>query len=243
MVTSSEGKTKTKASNIISEALKKGQKTLSEYQSKLLLAEYEIPVVPEKLVSSSKDACDAAEEIGYPVVLKACGPDISHKTERGLVLVGLKRPEEVKEAFQNITERLQNDEWEGILVQSMVKGERELVIGLVRDPQFGPCVMFGLGGIFTEILRDVSFRVAPIEKEDALSMMQEIRAKAILGPVRGMPPADTEILAKALVELGRIGVEHENVSEIDVNPMIIGPQGMPCAVDALVVLGEKQASM
>ena len=122
-----------------------------------------------------------------------------------------------------------------VLVQEMIKGDRELVAGLTRDDQFGPCVMFGLGGIFTEVLKDICFRVAPIEKRDALEMMQGIKARKILEGVRGLPPADLDQLSDILIKLGSIGIEHEEVNEIDINPIILDGS-RPVAVDALVVL-------
>jgi len=129
---------------------------------------------------------------------------------------------------------VENNE-KAVLVQEMIKGQRELVVGLTRDPQFGPCVMFGLGGIFTEILKDISFRVAPLEKHDALEMMREIKGHKILDAVRGMPAADIDALADILIAVGRIGLENDDVKEIDINPLIL--QGSkPVAVDALVVL-------
>jgi acetyl-CoA synthetase (ADP-forming) len=221
---------------IIEEALKKGQSALSEFESKQLLSKYGIPITDERLAKSADDATAAAAEIGYPVVLKACGPEITHKTERQLVEVGIRNAEELRFAFDKISANLGDTPSEGVLVQQMISGERELVLGLIRDPQFGPCVMFGLGGIFTEILKDTSFRVAPITEDEALQMMDDIRAKDILGPVRRMAPADRPRLAKALVGLGQIGVEYEDVAEIDVNPLIIASDGSPVAVDALVVL-------
>jgi acetyl-CoA synthetase (ADP-forming) len=221
---------------VIEQALKKGQSDLSEYESKQLLAKYGIPITVERLAKTADDATAAAAEIGYPVVLKACGPEITHKTERELVVLGVRNSEELRFAFDRINTNLGDTPSEGVLVQQMISGERELVIGLIRDPQFGPCVMFGLGGIFTEILKDTSFRVAPITEEDALQMMDDIRAKDILGPVRRMAPADKPQLAKALVGLGQIGIEQDDVAEIDVNPLIIAQDGSPVAVDALVVL-------
>ena len=225
-----------KTDPIIAKALKRGQSALSEHDSKLLMEKYGVPIAPEKLASSADESVVAAGEIGYPVVLKAEGPEISHKTERELVAVGLKDEADVREAYDRIIANLGDTPHEGVLVQKMIRGERELVIGLVRDPQFGPCVMFGLGGIFTEILKDTSFRVAPITEDDALQMMEDIKAKAILGPVRGKSPADKALLAKALVGLGTIGIEQDNVAEIDVNQLIITGEGEPVAVDALVVL-------
>ena len=221
---------------VIEQALKKGQSALSEYESKQLLAKYGIPITVERLAKTADDATAAAAEIGYPVVLKACGPEITHKTERELVVLGVRNSEELRFAFDKISTNLGDTPSDGVLVQQMISGERELVIGLIRDPQFGPCVMFGLGGIFTEILKDTSFRVAPITEEEALQMMDDIRAKDILGPVRRMAPADKPQLAKALVGLGQIGIEQDDVAEIDVNPLIIAQDGSPIAVDALVVL-------
>ncbi|OFW57034.1 MAG: carboxylate--amine ligase [Actinobacteria bacterium RBG_19FT_COMBO_54_7] len=223
--------------DIVKEAVDKGQKALSEFQAKLFLSEHEVPVTREKLVVGEDEAIKAAEEIGYPVVLKANGPNIAHKTERNLVKVGLDSAEQIREAYKEIVENLGSESYDGILVQQMVKGERELVVGLVRDPQFGPCVMFGLGGIFTEVLKDTSFRVAPIEKYDAMQMMDEIKSKAILGPFRGKPPVDRDKLAEILIAVGNIGMEYDAVREIDINPLIIAG-AEPVAVDALVVLGD-----
>jgi acetate---CoA ligase (ADP-forming) subunit beta len=221
---------------IIDKALGSGQSALSEFDSKKLIAKYGVPVVSERLVQTADEAEQSASEIGYPVVLKACGPEISHKTERELVVVGIRSKEELRFAFDKIMSNLGDTPREGVLVQEMVSGERELVIGLIRDPQFGPCVMFGLGGIFTEILKDTSFRVAPITEDEALQMMEDIKARDILGPVRRKEPADKQTLAKALVGLGNIGMEQDDVAEIDVNPLIIAGDGSPVAVDALVVL-------
>jgi succinyl-CoA synthetase beta subunit len=224
---------------IIDEAVARGQNALSEYEAKQFLNEHKIPVTREELVVGEDEAIVAAEKLGFPVVLKANGPDIAHKTERNLVQVGLDSPEEVRKAYKTIVENLGNDPYDGVLVQEMIKGERELVVGLVRDPQFGPCVMFGLGGIFTEVLKDTSFRVAPIEKYDALQMMDEIRSKAILGPFRGKEPVNRDSLADILIAIGNIGMEYDAVKEIDMNPVIIRGSD-PVVVDSLIVLGNGQ---
>ena len=218
---------------IIKKALEEGQSTLSEYESKQVLSAYGIPVTKELLVNDPKGFTSAARKIGYPLVLKGCASEIAHKTEKGLIKVDLRNEEEGTSAFEEIRTLIGTDA--GILVQEMVKGQRELVIGLTRDPQFGPCVMFGLGGIFTEILKDISFRVAPLEKRDALEMMREIKGHKILEAVRGMPAADMDMLADILINVGRIGLENEAVKEIDINPVIISGN-KPVAVDALVVL-------
>ena len=204
---------------IIEKALKEGRTTLSEYESKQVLASYGIPVTRELIVDNVQDLINAIREIGYPLVLKGCSSGIAHKTEKGLIRVDIRNEEEAKAAFEEIAANIGAED--AILVQEMVKGQRELAIGLTRDPQFGPCVMFGLGGIFTEILKDISFRVAPLEKRDALEMMREIKGHKILGAVRGMPAADVDMLAEILINVGRIGLENEAVKEIDINPVII----------------------
>jgi len=223
---------------IIEDALKRGAKTLSEYESKLLLAEYGINVTQEKVVNTEDDAVAAANAMGYPVVIKGSGEELSHKTELDLIALNLRDEKDVKEAFQRLTSSDKASVKE-VLVQQMVKGDRELVIGLTRDAQFGPCVMFGLGGIFTEILEDVAFRVAPLTRWDAMDMMTDFRAHKILDAFRGQPAVDREVLADTLIAVGNIGMELEKVKEIDINPMKI-LDGRPIAVDALVVLDNDQ---
>jgi len=220
--------------NVIKKALKEGRKALSEYESKQLLAAYRIPVTREILVDDVKDLKAATKEIGFPVVLKACSSEIAHKTEKGLIRVDIRNDKEARTAFEEILSKTEGLE-HGVLVQEMVKGQRELVIGLTRDVQFGPCVMFGLGGIFTEILKDISFRIAPLQKRDALEMMHDIKGFKILEAVRGMEAADMDSLADILLNVGQIGLDNEKVKEIDINPVILSGS-KPVAVDALVVL-------
>jgi acetate---CoA ligase (ADP-forming) subunit beta len=220
---------------IIDDALKENRSTLSEYESKLVLASYALPVTHEKLIKTSEELKAAAAEIGYPLVLKGCSPDLAHKTEKGLIRLDVRNAGEAAAAFEEIMADMSAD-GKAVLVQQMIRGTRELVLGLTRDPQFGPCVMFGLGGIFTEVLNDTAFRVAPLDKRDALEMMQEIKAHKILDAVRGMEAADRDLLAHMLITVGRIGMENEKIKEIDINPVIISG-GRPVAVDALVVLG------
>jgi acetyl-CoA synthetase (ADP-forming) len=225
---------------IIEDALKRGDKALNEYESKRLLDAYSIPVTKEFVATSIKQALSFAKQIGYPVVLKGSSRTLTHKTEHKLIELGIDSDQALEKAYHALEERGKG-QLDGILVQQMVKGERELVAGLIRDPQFGPCVMFGLGGIFTEVLKDVTFRVAPLEMRDALEMMDEIRARKLLDAFRGKPAVNRDVLAKALINLGRIGLEVEEVAEIDINPMII-LDDMPIAVDALVILRNPKAS-
>ena len=175
----------------------------------------------------------AAEDIGYPVVLKVCSPEVSHKTESGLVAVDLRNEADLETAFKRIGAASPVKD-AAFLVQEMVKGGRELVVGMVRDPQFGPCVMFGLGGIFTEILGDVTFRPAPLSEADAEEMIGEIKGHKILGAIRGMPAVDADALVACLMAMSRIGMEREEIQAIDVNPLIIRGS-KPVAVDALVI--------
>lgn len=222
----------------INEALNNGQKALSEYEAKKVLASYGIPVPPESMVNERSGLEKAVGEIGFPLVMKGCSPEIAHKTEKNLIRVDLRTMAEAEQAFDEIMEGL-GSAGGGVLVQSMVQGRRELVIGMTRDPQFGPCVMFGLGGIFTEILEDISFRKAPFDKKEALRMMEEIKGRKILEAVRGMEQADKDLLADMLVQVGQIGLDIEEVAEIDLNPVIISGS-RPVAVDALI--GLKNAS-
>lgn len=221
---------------IIDKAKKEARTLLSEHESKQLLRNYNIPVTRELVVERREDLAEATSGIGFPLVLKGCAADISHKTEMSLIRTDVRNDEEAVSAFDEIMANMQGTDG-AVLVQEMVKGKRELVVGLTRDPQFGPCVMFGLGGIFTEILKDVTFRVAPLEKADALEMMQEIKGHKILEAVRGMDAADLDQLSDILVNVSRIGIENEDIKEIDINPVILSG-GKGVAVDALVVLME-----
>ena len=223
---------------LISKALQEGRTMLSEYESKLFLAAQGIPVTKEILAETGPDLKKAIHEIGFPLVLKGCSPHIAHKTEKGLIRTDIRNEQEAEAAFSQIMGAMEGSN-NGILIQEMVQGKRELVMGLTRDPQFGPCVMFGLGGIFTEILRDVSFRVAPLEKKDGLEMMREIKGHKILESVRGMEAADLDQLCEILMRLGQIGLDYKGIKEIDINPVILSGS-KPVAVDALIVLEEAQ---
>lgn len=219
--------------DLIKGALSRGQSALSEYGSKQFLSSFGIPVTREIIAPDVRAAAAEAEKIGFPVVLKATGASLFHKTEIGGVVLNLRSQEEVKKEGQRL---LRIGGCESLLVQEMVKGERELVCGLTRDLQFGPCVMFGLGGIFTELLKDVVFRVAPLTSWDARDMMEEIQGRKILDPFRGEAAVDLEVLSQTLIALGQIGLQYEEIAEIDINPLKIRSNGKPVAVDALVAL-------
>ena len=225
---------KKSVSLMIQKALQEGRKARSEYESKQVLAAYRIPVTQEILVRKRGDVKKAAKAIGYPLVMKGCAAEIAHKTERGLIHVDLRSDRDALRAFDEIINGM-NGQGEDVLIQQMIRGRRELVVGLTRDDQFGPCVMFGLGGIFTEILRDVSFRRAPLEKSDAFAMLKEIKGHGILDAVRGMDAADKDQLADILTRVGQIGLDIDSVREIDLNPVILSGSS-PVVVDALIIL-------
>jgi len=214
-------------------------RALSEAESKKLLADYGVPVVEEGTARTVEEARLAAEALGFPVVLKACGEGLTHKTELGLVCLGLADPGAVIRAAEEIEARLPDGVTAEFLVQRQIQGRREFLVGLTRDLQFGPCVSFGLGGVMTEALEDVSFRVAPLQTVDAEEMIDDIRASKLLGPFRGEPAVDREILVATLLGLSRLGLERDDVQEVDLNPLVVdSATGRPVAVDALVVLGE-----
>ena len=222
---------------IIQDAINRRSGNLSEYESKQVLSAYGIPVTKEKTVTNLEEAVSAANSLGYPVVLKASGENLQHKTELDLIRLDLKDEFQVKQAYMELIGKSTVPITE-FLIQQMLMGNRELMAGLKRDSQFGPCVVFGLGGVLAEILEDVSIRVAPITTFDAMDMMTNIRGKKILEPFRGKPAVDREALAEFLIALGRIGLENDAVSEIDINPIKL-VEGRPVAVDALVVLDIK----
>jgi len=221
--------------NILKNARLNNQSALSEYESKMVLAAFDIPIVPEMIVGSLPEAKTKASATGYPVVLKLCAPEISHKSEMNLIEINLRDDADLERAYNALDEKRAAVPGD-ILLQKMISGKREYVMGLMRDPVFGPCVMFGMGGIFTEMLQDVAFRVAPLSVRDAQEMMNEIFASKTLGAVRGMSAVDTDTLARNLVSLGTIGLEYEDIKEIDVNPLIVDNEGRAVAVDALIVL-------
>ena len=223
------------AKQLIARALIGGQKSLSEHDSKRVLSAYGVPVAVERLAPTAIAAQDIAEKMGYPVVLKGCSPDLLHKTEAGLIAIGIGSSKELAKAYKDLLVRAGKNYDGTFLVQKMLKGQRELMIGMTRDKQFGPSVMFGLGGIFTEVFRDICFRLAPLKIRDAQQMMNEIRSTRILDAVRGMPKVDRQILSRAIVGVGRAAIDNPEIIEIDINPLIV-VGSKPIAVDGLIVL-------
>ncbi len=211
-----------------------GQISLSEYEAKKLLAQFNIPVIKETATQNESETLTAAKKTGFPVVVKGLGSTLLHKTERGLVHLNLMDIESVNNAVQSIKDEA-GDELQGFLVQPHIKGKRELVAGMFKDQQFGPVIMLGLGGIFTEALSDVSFKLAPLSETDIEDMIGELKSKALLGSFRGEQPVDMNQLKKVLYGLSALSFEHPEISEIDINPLIVRSTGNVIAVDALVI--------
>jgi acetyl-CoA synthetase (ADP-forming) len=208
--------------------------TLSEAESKTLLAGFGVPVVEERLAPTADAAVAAAEALGFPVVAKLCGPSIAHKTERGLVRLGLEGPDAVRRAATELLAASEPGDGEvGVLVGRMVRGNRELIAGLVRDPLFGPAVMLGVGGVLAEAVRDVAFRLVPLSPVDAAELVDDLATQALLDEFRGEPPVDRTKLAAVLLGLSRAAEAHPEILSADVNPLIV-VDGAPVAVDALV---------
>jgi acyl-CoA synthetase (NDP forming) len=215
------------------------QADLTEYQAKQVLADYGIPVTSEALATTAEQAVVLAAQIGFPVVMKIVSPMIPHKTEAGGVKVGVRDAQAVREAFSEIVANAgchsPGAPIDGVLVQAMVSGGTEVIVGVTQDPLFGPAILFGLGGIFAEVMKDVCFRIAPITRSEAMAMIRSIRAFPILDGARGRPKADLDALADALVRLAALAVDlQDSIAEIDINPLIVLPAGQGVvAVDAL----------
>jgi len=214
---------------VIESALGDGRRVLLEHEGKELLKSYGIPVAESRISRSESEAADLADSIGYPVVLKIVSPDVIHKSDVGGVVVGLKDRDEVKKAYrtilENVEKRAPGARVVGILVQRMAPQGLEVIVGGVRDEEFGPVVMFGLGGIFVELMRDVTFRKSPITEFEALEMIREIRGYRALRGFRGQPPINEESLARILTRLSDLLMEQPSIKEIDLNPVFAYPDG------------------
>ena len=225
---------------VMETALREGRTVLSEHESKEVLRAYGIPVTEERETRDEREFREALDEIGFPLAIKASAPALAHKTEQGLVYPDIRSEQEAVAAFTQIMAKFKGEK-PAILVQEMITGSRELMVGLSKDEQFGPCVMFGLGGIFTEALEDHTLRVAPIDRREALDMIGDIKARNIVGAFRGMMAVDVDQLADILVKVSAIGLDHPEVKEIDINPVILAGS-KPVAVDALIVLSGQDES-
>ena len=223
----------------INQAKKEGRKALLEPEAKTICLEYEIPVTKFKVASNQKEASKYADEIGYPIVLKIVSPDIIHKSDAGGVIVNLRTPDEVTSAYCKILDNVKKYKAEakivGVLVQEMAPNSTEVIVGAIKDPQFGQTVMFGLGGIFVEVLKDVNFRIAPLSVDDAKEMITELKAYPLLKGFRNTPPADIDALVGILCSTSRLVMDNPEIKELDLNPVLAYQKGAKI-VDARIIL-------
>ena len=226
-------------SKIINQAKKEGRKALLEPEAKTICMEYGIPVTKFKVALNVNEAAKYANEIGYPVVLKIVSPDIIHKSDAGGVIINLKTPAEVKDAYNKILENVKKCKLDakivGVLVQEMAPQSTEVIVGAIKDPQFGQTLMFGLGGIFVEVLKDVNFRIAPLTTDDAKEMITQLKAYPLLQGYRNTPPADIDALVAILCSTSRLVMDNPEIKELDLNPVMAYQKGAK-TVDARIIL-------
>jgi acyl-CoA synthetase (NDP forming) len=226
-------------SEIFDKVKKEKRNSLLEPEAKTVCMKYGIPVTKFKVARNEAEAVKFAEQMGFPVVLKIVSPDVIHKSDVGGVIVGLKTAKDVRNAYKqilaNVRKHKANAKIVGVLVQEMAPSSTEVIVGAVKDPQFGPAVMFGLGGVFVEILKDVTFRIAPITEGEAREMVTEVKAYPLLRGYRNVPPADIEVIVRILLSASRLVVEHEEIRELDLNPIMVYRRGAK-TVDARIIL-------
>jgi acyl-CoA synthetase (NDP forming) len=226
---------------VLAQARAEGRTLLTEVEAKSVLQEAGVPVAPTLLARTREEAQAHAEQVGYPVVLKIVSPDIAHKSDVGGVKLNLRDAEAVGQAFDEIVANAQRAvpgaRITGVAVQHMAPQGTEVIVGMTTDPQFGPVMMFGLGGIMVEVLKDVSFRLVPLEEKDAQQMIDEIKGRPVLSGVRGQPPADIEALKQTILKVSEFVQQHPEVRELDLNPVFAYPDGA-LAVDARIVVSE-----
>ena len=227
---------------LINKAVSEGRVKLLEHEALALAEHYGVPVARYGIASSEGEVEEVVKSVGFPAVAKVVSPDISHKSDVGGVILNIKNSEEAVKAYRQIMENVRKyvprARVAGVLYQKMaVPGYVEVIVGATRDPTFGPVIMFGIGGIFVEILKDVSFRVAPLEPEDAEEMIREIKTYKILEGYRGMPPRDIEAVKDILIRVSKLMLEVSDVQDIDLNPIMLYEKGRGAvAVDVRVIL-------
>jgi len=220
--------------SIIDRAFSEGRLKLYEHEAYEIAKAYNLPVPKVGLARTEDEAVEIAEKIGYPIVLKIISPDIIHKSDVGGVILNIRNVHDVRKGFKeimnNVRQKAPKAKIVGILVQQMVPDGLEVIVGATRDPTFGPVVMFGLGGIFVEVIKDVSFRIAPLTKYDAESMLTEIKAAKILEGYRGMKPRDKEALINILLNVSKLMLDLEEIQDVDLNPIMSYEVGKGAAI-------------
>jgi acyl-CoA synthetase (NDP forming) len=225
--------------SIINEVRKEGRSVLTEFESKKLLKQAGIPVVETKLAKTPKEAISFSQKMGFPVALKIASPDVIHKSDSGGVKLSLNNATEVKKAYDEILKKVRKQYPEaavhGVSVQRMARPGTEVIIGTTKDPQFGPVIMFGLGGVFVELLKDVSFRIIPVKRKDAQEMIQEIKGYPLLQGYRGKEPASIPALVEIILKISKFIEQTPQIKELDLNP-IFAYRDKAVAVDARIIL-------
>ena len=232
-----------KVREIFASVVKQHRHDLIENEAREILKAYRFRLPEGRIAKTTKGAVRAASEIGYPVVIKIASPDVLHKSDMGGVRVGIENEAMVEEAFFDITSNIQLRQPEarilGVMVQEMVPQGKEVILGITRDMQFGPMIMFGLGGIYVEVLKDVAFRIAPLSVESADAMIRDIRSFPLLRGVRGEPPADIDAIRDALLRLSQMAIDFPEIIEADINPLLVRPEGLGAvAVDTRITIQE-----
>jgi acetyl-CoA synthetase (ADP-forming) len=226
-------------SRILSNVLNEKRKNLLETEAKEICIDYGIPVTKFELATNQEQAVKLADQIGYPVVLKIVSPDIIHKSDSGGVKINLKESKDVRDAYEQIIKNVNkcnpSAKIVGVIVQEMAPPSTEVIVGAIKDPQFGPAIMFGLGGVFVEVLNDVAFRITPVTKEEACEMICEVKAYPLLKGYRTTPPADTGAIASIIQNVSRLVTDHPEIKELDLNPILIYEHGAK-TVDARIIL-------
>lgn len=227
--------------SVLAQARAEGRTLLNEVEAKSLLKDAGVSVATTTLATNAQEAQEQAEAAGYPVVLKIVSPDIAHKSDVGGVKLNLKDKEAVSAAYDEIVanskKAVANARITGVAVQHMAPQGTEVIVGMTTDPQFGPVLMFGLGGIMVEVLKDVSFRLVPLEEKDADQMINEIKGRPVLEGVRGQPASDIQALKNTIMKVSAFVEKHPEVRELDLNPVFAYPDGA-LAVDARIVISE-----
>lgn len=225
----------------IADARAEGRVLLNEVEAKAMLAAAGVPVTPTRLARTAIEAVALAEELGFPAALKIVSPDIAHKSDVGGVVLGLKNATAVRRAHREMLAHVRQvapaARIDGVSVQRMAAPGVEVIVGATTDELFGPVMMFGLGGVFVEVLKDVAFRLVPVEPRDAAQMVRQIRGLPILQGARGAPPADLAALEQLIVRVSSFVADHPEVAELDLNPVFVYPKGA-VAVDARIVLAQ-----
>ncbi|MBM4351773.1 MAG: acetyl-CoA synthetase [Deltaproteobacteria bacterium] len=231
-----------KKSATITQLRKEGRLILTEFESKKFLKQAGIPVIETRLARTPKEAVLFSQKMGFPVALKIASPDIVHKSDSGGVRLSLNNGSEVRAAYREIMDGVQKKypsaSIQGVSVQKMAKPGTEVIVGTSKDPQFGPVIMFGLGGIFVEVLKDVSFRIIPLGKKDALEMIEEIKGYPLLQGYRGKESVDIPALTEIILKISRVMEENPEIKELELNPILAYKKGA-LAVDARIILEEK----